>query len=305
MRRGVALLLAVFATIGVHAQTIPALRLVPATDAQGRGETLVAETGSVLLLHGNPASLAGLGGAQIAAGYRRWLQGSGLYTLAGGTPISTRGRLGLLVTAFDAAERGAIRDDDGFDVRFLQVAVAYAYGRGPLRAGVTASYVVQRDAQGESATGVAFDAGVQARALGGGVRAGAAVQHVGRVGELSGQALTLPSVLRVGVAAEPLLVAADALDLGPIARVLVAAEIVRDLAHLEGEPQETRLHVGAEVEAFDLLVGRTGYLFGDDLRGLTLGLGLRSGAFGFDFAYQPFEGEVGGTGQGLALRYTL
>ncbi len=289
------------------AQTIPALRLVPAVDAQGRGETLVAEAGSVLHLYGNPAALAGID-AQVVVSYRRWIENSGFYALGAATPVGAHGRAGVLITGFDAPSLAPFRfeaEGTGFDVRFLNFAGTYAYGHRALRIGGTVKYVLQRNEIGESAHGAAVDAGVQADLLEGVLRGGVSVQHIGTIGELSGQTLQLPAALRVGFSAEPLrVIAAD--GLGPIARVLLAAEVVAELAETETEAgPQTRWQVGAEAEAFDLLVGRVGYLFRDAARGFTLGLGLRTGAFAFDFAYQPFEGQVAGAGQGVALRYTL
>lgn len=287
-----------------HAQGLPALRLVPDAAAQGRGETVAAATGSVLLAGTNPAALASLDRVQSALAYRRWLEGSGLYALAVAAPLTARSTVGVLATAFDAT-REAAPADEAPAVQAFSVAVAYAYGRGPVRLGLTTRYFRERDVAGGVAHGLVFDAGAQAVAWAGGVRAGVAVNNidVGGVDDATFlEAVELPTVLRAGVAVEPLLVAQDAVDLGPIARVLVAADVVRDLTALEGIAARTRVHVGLEVEGFDLVVARAGYLGGDAVRSVTLGLGLRSGAFAVDFGYQPFA-DGGGTGQGIALRY--
>lgn len=55
------------------------------------------------------------------------------------------------------------------------------------------------------------------------------------------------------------------------------------------------IHTGVEIDWLGRLYCRTGYMYGHDSRGLSYGLGLKSGKFQADFSLTPFANDLGST----------
>lgn len=141
----------------------------------------------------------------------------------------------------------------------------------------------------ESASGFSVDLGLRYRTPVAGLAAGVLVQHLGATDELVTEKITLPRTLRAGFSyALPL-----GRESGPW---LVNAEVVT----IRG--QKSHLHTGVEVWPLEVLALRAGYMTGYATRDLSAGFGLSLGRGAFDYAFVPFQEELG---QAHRLSFTL
>lgn len=132
----------------------------------------------------------------------------------------------------------------------------------------------------ESVSGFSLDLGLQYRTPVAGLAAGVLVQHLGATDELVTEKITLPRTLRAGFSyALPL-----GRESGPW---LVNAEVVS----VRG--QKSHLHTGIEMRPLEMLALRAGYMTGYAMRDLSAGFGLSLGRGAFDYAYVPFQEELG------------
>ena len=276
------------------------LRIGTNASASAMGDTQVATSRDAFSTYWNPAGLAGASSNTASVSHRIWIGDLRTYDAAARFQAGRTGGLGLAVTATDSGDLEA-RDlpgqpDGFFSAQFISVGVSYGRQIGPLRAGATAKFLSEQIFESE-ATGYAFDAGVQLAVMRDLVRFGAALQNVGEMSELQGEATELPRTLRVGVAAFPFRILAED-DGTALLDVLLATEV----SHLfPGDI--TRLHVGAGVTVLDMIVARAGFITNDELRDLTFGLGLHSETLFFDYAYLPFESGFEGPGHVVTLTY--
>ena len=210
------------------------------------------------------------------------------------------------LTSGDLEARTSAGPAEGlFSAQYVSVAAAYGRVLGPLRAGVALKYINEQ-IYANSANGYAFDAGLQAEAMGGALRAGAAVQNLGRMSELNVTSTPLPRRIRAGLAAQPFRILAE--DDGT---PLLGATITAEVAHLFASSDttqtsgggETQIHVGAAAEVLELVTVRAGLITNNEARRFTLGGGLGYEAFLFDYAFVPFRGGFGGPAHVLSLMY--
>ncbi len=276
------------------------LRIGPNAQAGAMGDAQVAHSRDAYSTYWNPAGLAAAERNSASLSYYRWVLDTRTYAAAGRFRLGRRGAIGLFSTAMgsgDLEARSEPGDPDGtFGVQFVSAGAAYGRAFGPIRGGVTAKYLTER-IFGRTASGYAFDFGLQADLLRGDVEVGAVVQNSGEMAELARESTNLPTAVRVGVAAYPfdvLLSDDDATLLG----TLLTAEI----SHFP-EMDVTQFHFGLSVELLDTIELRSGYMTNDALRGPSLGLGFGFEGIVFDYAYVPFESGFEGPGHILTLSY--
>ncbi len=296
-------LLALAAALPARAQEtgLNFLRIGANAAASAMGDAQVAASRDAFSTYWNPAGLAAAPANTAAVSHRIWVGDFRTYDVAARFRAGATGGLGLAVTAADSGDLDARETpglpDGTFSAQFVSLGVSYGRRFGPVRAGVTAKYLTERIFE-STATGYAFDAGVQADVLGGDVLLGAAVQNLGRMTKLENKRSPLPRTLRAGLAVVPfhLLAASDG-------SVLAAVTLAAEAAHLfDGDA--TRLHAGAAADLLDLITLRAGLITNDALRDLTFGGGLHYGALVFDYAFLPFETGFEGPGHVLTLAYT-
>lgn len=277
------------------------LRVGTNAAAVAMGDAAVANSRDAFSTYWNPAGLAAAPSNALALSYHAWVADVQTYGLAARFRSGEKGGIGLFVTAMgtgalEARTQPSTQPDGLFNVQYLSTGVAYGRAIGPFRAGVTAKYLSERIFS-ETATGYAFDLGLQADLLRGGVQVGAAMQHLGEMSELAFESSRLPRTLRVGAALYPFRVLALD-DHATLVSTVVAAEVV----HLF--PSETtQVHLGLGARFFDVLDLRAGYISNDTLRRFTAGLGLTYDALHFDYAVVPFENDFQGPGHILTLTY--
>ncbi|MBL7191789.1 PorV/PorQ family protein [bacterium] len=131
----------------------------------------------------------------------------------------------------------------------------------------------------ESSGGWLFDFGAFCNI--GDYRIGASVHNIGGVSEMDYEKPQVPMTFRAGAGIVKDLGIAGEIQLGG------GLNMVRD------EP--LRGNIGMEWSPVDIVSFRGGYLIGYDERSYTLGVGLNYKRLGFDFAYIPFDSDLGNT----------
>lgn len=276
------------------------LRVGTNAEAGAMGDAQVAHSRDAFSTFWNPAGLAAASRNSASLSYYAWVLDTNTYSAAARFRLGRQGAIGLFATAMgsgDLEARSAPGDPDGtFGVQFVSAGAAYGRQIGPLRAGITAKHLTERIFT-RTANGYAFDFGLQADLLGGGLETGAVLQNVGEMSELERESTTLPRAVRVGIAAYPLDVLLSD-DEATLLRTLVTAEV----AHFV-ESDVTQYHFGLSIELLDTIDLRGGYMTNDALRGASLGLGFGFEGVVFDYAYVPFESGFEGPGHILTLSY--
>ncbi|MEM1269339.1 MAG: PorV/PorQ family protein [Bacteroidota bacterium] len=296
-------------TLPVLAQQtgLPFLEIGTSAAEMATGSAGVADISGAHASYWNPAGLAA-GSNDASLTYDSWIGGVELVTVAARFGIGSGG-LGLSVTSSSAGgieARNAAGPPSGeFDATYLSVSAAYALQVGPVRAGASVKYLSEQLFL-ESATGVGFDAGFQADVLNDRLLVGASVQHLGEMEELGLEASALPTTIRAGVTLRPfdIITEDDFVEYGesePKQEAVLRTTVRFDVSH-QTEAERTRLHAGLEGELFDMIALRAGYITNHDTRSATFGLGFAIDAFGFDFAYLPFDAGFS-SAQVLTLRY--
>lgn len=296
------LLLSIVGAGVAHAQEggLAFLRIPPDAAAMGMGDAGVAHTRNAFATYWNPAGLAAAPTNQAGLSYQSWVANVTTYTLATRFRAGQQGGLGLFVTASGVTNL-EFRDRPGepqgtFDAQ--NVAAGLAYGRtfGPLRAGVTGKFL-REEIFTDRATGYAFDFGLQTSLLHDDLHVGAALQNLGEMNALASESTRLPRTLRGGVSVSPFRIRSHDDD-ETVLRALLLAEVSHNLTD-----EQTQYHFGTAAQVFDVLILRAGYLTHDELRDVSLGLGLRSGILAFDYALLPFSEGFGGPGHVFTLHY--
>jgi hypothetical protein len=133
-----------------------------------------------------------------------------------------------------------------------------------------------------SSSGYALDLGAQVSPGMSNMSLGAAVQNIGKMGAMRDEEIPLPLTVRAGLAYR---VTADPIN----GNMLVTADVSK------ASDYRTTLHGGLEYQLERRLALRGGYLFGQDERGFSAGLGLRFTMYRLDYAYVPFDCDLGDT----------
>ena len=276
------------------------LRIGANAAASSMGDAQVSSSRDAFSTYWNPAGLAVPGKNSLALSHHIWIADTRTYSFAGRFAAGENSGFGAFVSAFDSgdldAREGPGEPDGIFSAQFLSVGVSYGQSIGPFRAGVSAKYLSERIFS-NNADGYAFDFGMQLDLFREGIKIGAALQNVGSMSELNAQATELPRTVRGGISIYPFRVLAMA-----DGTVLLNAFITGEVSHVV-PTETTRFHIGAAAEVVELVTVRAGFVTNDALRGLTIGGGLGSNGFLFDYAFLPFDGGFEGPGHVLTLLY--
>jgi hypothetical protein len=129
----------------------------------------------------------------------------------------------------------------------------------------------------ESASGLAFDFGCRYLLHASGVFLAASLQNIGYTTEMVRQRVNLPETARLG--------ASYTLPLSLSWHI--AADVVKFL------DEAIHVNIGTEVWPIPELAIRAGYQTGYEEKGLSAGFGLKMGWFSIDYAYVPFQRDLG------------
>ncbi len=276
------------------------LRIGTNAAAGAMGDAQVSNSEDAFSTYWNPAGLAAATANSAGLSHHIWVAQTRTYSLAARFRSGNNGGVGLFLTALDSGDIEA-RENPGspdgvFDAQFVSVGASYGRSFGPVRLGSSVKYLSERIFT-NNATGYAFDFGFQADLFNEGLKLGAALQNIGEMSELSEIATELPRTLRAGISLYPFRVLAMA-----DGTVLLNAFLTGEVSHVF--PSETtRYHFGVAAEVVELVTVRAGYVTNDALRGITIGGGLGSNGFLFDYAFMPFDDGFDGPGHVLSLLY--
>ncbi len=297
-------LFAVFMSLAGHALAqqsgLAFLRIGTNAAAGAMGDAQVSNSRDAFSTYWNPAGLAVEGVNTVALSHHIWVASTRTYSLAGRFASGDKGGFGLFVTAMDSGDLEARtfpgESESSFSAQFVSAGVAYGRSFGPVRLGTTAKFISE-SIERNSAQGYAFDFGLQADLFQHSIKIGAALQNVGEMSVLNAQATELPRTLRGGVSIYPFRILAMA-----DGSVLLNAFLTGEVSHVI-PTETTRFHLGAAAEVVELVTVRSGFITNDELRGLTIGGGLGSNGFIFDYAFLPFDGGFDGPGHVISLLY--
>lgn len=302
MRRWIPILAGlVFCIAPVYAQSgLSFLALDPDPVAQGTAGAYAASTNGAFAAFLNPAGVAVGAHNNLRLGFQQWIADARTYSVGGRFSLNERTGAGLYIfstTSGDLESRDGPGPPSGtFEVQYLAVGAAVARRFGPVQLGLAGKVLSERVFE-ESATGFAFDGGIQAE-LTDGVKIGMAVQHLGSMNELSVESTPLPRTLRGGVSIRPFQLVATTDN-----STLLSTELRAEVLSRSEQEEPTSIRIGAEATLFDLLTVRGGYISGDPIRTVSAGAGLSISDFNVDYALVPLDTGFG-TGQMISLGYS-
>lgn len=264
------------------------------------GDAQVAQVRTAFATYWNPAGLVSEH-SSVAGSHRVWVGGVRAYDVAAQLPAGRNSAWGLALTASetdDLEARIQPGEADGyFGAQFISTGISYARVIYGLRAGITGKYLLERIFD-TSASGYAFDFGLQADALDGQLHLGAALRNFGRMGKLETERTPLPRLVQGGFAFSPLQII-TALEGTRLLDLMLSL----GLSHLP-DNNLTRFHLGCTVTIMELVDLRGGYISRDELRTYTFGIGFFFDNIDADYAYIPFEDGFDGPGHILSLIYS-
>lgn len=276
------------------------LRIGANASASSMGDAQVSSSTGAFSTYWNPAGLAAEQSNSLALSHHIWIAETRNYFISGRFQAGENSGFGAFVSALDSgdldARVGPGERDGVFNAQFISVGASYGQAIGPARIGVTAKFLSEQIFEND-ATGYAFDFGLQVDLFREGIKIGAALQNVGEMSELNVEATELPQTIRAGISVYPFRVLAMA-----DGTVLLNAFISGEVSHIT-TTEQTRFHIGAAAEVVELVTVRAGFITNDELRGLSIGGGLGSNGFLFDYAFLPFDDGFGGPGHVLSLLY--
>jgi hypothetical protein len=252
--------------------------------ASAMGEAFTAVAGDASASFWNPAGSAALERRQAHFTHNAWIQDVSHDAAAVLFPARrlTFGLHAMVISVPGIEQRNYPTDDplSTFSAHDIVLGVTLAKKIGDdLALGLNLRYLNEK-IYIETASGFSIDLGAQYQTPLKGMSAGLMVQHLGATNDLVAQKITLPRTLRAGVA--------YVLPIGaPESPWLLSADLVSI------RNQESHLHVGAEIRPLDMLALRAGYQTGYETRDLSAGFGLQLGRGEFDYAFVPFQEDLG------------
>lgn len=249
----------------------------------GMGSAYVALADDPTAVYWNPAGLAGAEGAQVAVMHNEWIQDFRQEFAAVSRSFS-QGTAALGISGFYTSEFEK-RDDVGNLIGhfgFNDIAVTGAFARRLTRqadGGLAVKFIREMIDQ-ETATAIAVDMGGRYRIGESGLTLAAALQNVGGDAKFISESFSLPRTFRAGAAFSR-----------PIPSAQGKGTLSAEFRKSRGD--DSRFHVGGELEVKEHVALRAGAKFGYDEETLSFGLGLIRSSFRFDYALVPLSSNLG------------
>ena len=256
------------------------------------GET-GAYAGGSLAVSANPALLADLSGRQVAFNHHQWivdtqinylqLQFSNQYANVGFSALSTG------VDDIEVRSTPSPQPESYIDSKDLMFGLTLAKTIGEkFGLGLTAKYIHEHIFYQDTG-GLAVDFGALYR-FNDNLNFGASVLNLGKMSAMDNEEPELPLTAAFGAAYNLKLENAGDFTLA------LGGNFVRE--------EDFRGNLGLEYRPLEIIAVRAGYLANYDERGLTAGLGFNWNNLSFDYAYVPFESDLGNTQRfGFAFRF--
>lgn len=262
------------------------LKLGVGARASGMGEAYVAVANDAAATFWNPAGLSQLERSQFTFTHSEWIQDISSEFLAFAFPaFGGVSGLSVYVNNVGGIERRVNPTEEPLGtIDANDVALGLSFGRSlgsAIQAGITIKYLYEKIYL-ESASGYAFDFGLNVQPFGSKLNFALAAQNLGAMDELQAESVDLPKTLRFGVAYWLPLQALDG-------AVVLAAEGVKVVEN------DLRGSFGAEVQLKKMLALRLGYQSGSEDRSLAGGFGLSFRRYHLDYGYTPFGFNLGDT----------
>jgi hypothetical protein len=252
--------------------------------AAAMGEAFTVTTDDATATYWNPAGLASITSSHVAITHTEWIQDISNEFLAFASP-AFGGGVGFSfyssnVGGIERRDRPSEQPIGTFDAN--DVAFGLSYGRAlseTISGGVSVKYLFEKIFT-ETASGYAFDFGVNYRLTSLPVRLGLVFQNIGSVSQLKEQSIDLPTIARAGLSYELKL---DSIGGG----LLLAADAVKVFE------SDLRGNFGAEVQVKQTIAFRLGYQTGFEDKSISGGFGLLFDRYHLDYGYTPFNSGFG------------
>jgi hypothetical protein len=252
--------------------------------ASAMGEAFSAVTADASCSFWNPAGAAGVERFQAHLAHNEWIQDVSHDAAALLFPVRpfTFGLHAIVVSVPGIEQRYYPTEEplstfSAHDV-VLGVSLARQFGR-EVALGVNLRYLNEK-IYGETASGFSVDLGAQYRTPVEGLHAGVMVQHLGSTRDMVAEKITLPRTLRMGLS--------YALPFGSDEAPWLLTADYLSILH-----QKSHVHAGVEIRPLAMLALRAGYQTGYASRDFSAGFGVRVGQIDIDYAYVPFQEELG------------
>ncbi|HID95388.1 MAG TPA: PorV/PorQ family protein [Candidatus Latescibacteria bacterium] len=266
----------------------------------GVGARAVAMAGAYTAVAGdqttsywNPAGLAKIKGRDVSLMHTQWLQG--IRYEYGGLATGNGRRAFSISLAFNSAgelERrtGPTRQPLGtFNVYDVMLGLSSAWSvSNNFDIGITGKFLYEK-IYIESASGVAFDAGLLYQTPVTGLNLGLSVRNLGRTNRMREERIKLPKELNLGASYK---------FSDPFGDILVCLDL------RVPDDYWKSIQAGIEYSFLDLFSLRVGYQTGYQERNISAGLGIRFAGWRIDYAWVPYYLDLGDTHR-FSLRLEL
>ena len=260
------------------------LKMGAGAKAVAMGEAYVAVANDVTSTYWNPAGLANLHSLGVHFTHNKWFQDVSHEFVALSIPYRKQ-TLGLSVSYTsigDIEYRTSPTTEPLSTVSAHDLAVGFSYARNlnnTFAVGATVKYLHEKIYL-DTASGFAIDAGMLYNPHFGGLTFGVSTVNIGKMGKMRQEEISLPTQVRGGIAWQKQMNSV-------IKHVTLATEMVTD------EFEDVYFHAGFEGIFEDILALRAGYQFGYDTKDLSFGIGLCIGRYRLDYAYIPYQENLG------------
>lgn len=259
------------------------------------GDLGVATANDVTALNYNPALISGFTKSQLLFTHNELIQDSRSELFGASFSLfNLPFALGINTTTISDIE---IRTQPGeaqssFNINYFYVSLSSGFDiTENLSLGVTAKYLNENLFLAE-ANGWGFDLGVNYKNVIEGLNIGASLRNIGSMNELLHEKTELPVDLRIGAA---YYFAVNNLE----SDITVTGGLQKYTAS-----DDSHIHLGAEFLFKKMFAVRAGYMSGYETKGLTAGLGIFWSSINFDYAFTPYDFDLGSS-HTISLMYNF
>lgn len=259
------------------------------------GDIGVVSATDVSALNYNPALLADYTSSQIMLTHNEWLtdvrsEMIGVSFSLWGLPVAA-GFNSTSISDIEVRTRpGEVESTFNANYFYGSLSTGF-YLIDDLSFGFTIKYLAE-NLLSDVSNGFGFDFGLNYTGLYEGLNIAASIKNLGSMNELRSTETKLPTDLRVG--------ASYTFGLESIkSDILFGAGVQKYL-----DTDDTHYNVGGEFLYDQLIAIRLGYMIGYDTKGMTAGMGLIWSKLNFDYAFVPYDYDLGNS-HIISVQYTF
>lgn len=260
------------------------LKLGAGSRAVGMGEAYVAIASDASGTCWNPAGLVNLSGTELMFTHHKWLQDiTNEFAALGFRAGKNAFGISFISNTIGGIERRVIASAKPLDVlnaHDIMFGLSYARGMGKnLSLGTTVKYLYQK-MYIESASGLAFDLGLQYKTPLQGLKTGVVLQNFGFMSKLQEESTELPQTIRLGLAYQ-------------LPFQILNGEFLLATDWMKILDSASHLSFGLEYNFIKYFALRFGYQTGFEDKGIHAGFGVSLNRYRLDYAYVPFGSDLG------------